>query len=131
MRAVSTEEIVSAEEMQQRLRAALRAAMKAKDTAAMSALRSVLAAIANAEAVSPVPPDGRLPQGDAHVAGSVAGVGAAETARRILTPGEVATIIAAETADRRAAAVGYEDSGNPDRAARLRREAEVIEAAQG
>jgi uncharacterized protein YqeY len=122
---------VSAEEMQQRLRTELRSAMKAKDTVATSALRSVLAAIANAEAVPPVPSDGRPPEGNAHVAGSVAGVGAAEAARRLLTAVEVAAIIAAEVADRRDAAIGYEDSGNGDRAARLRREAEVIEAAQG
>ena len=125
---------VTTEEMQQRLRAALRSAMKAKDTVAMSALRSALAAIANAEAVSPVPPAGRTaypPVGSSHVAGSVAGAGAAEARRRVLTAGEVAAIIAAEVADRRAAAIGYEDSGNAGRATRLRREAEVIEAAQG
>lgn len=121
---------LSPEEAQQRLRAALRSAMKAKDTVATSALRSVLAAIANAEAVAPVPPTAR-PAGNAHFAGSVAGIGAAEAGRRVLTAGEVAAIIAAEVADRRAAATGYDDSGNGDRAARLRREAAVIEAAQG
>jgi len=104
--------------------------MKAKDAVATSALRSVLAAIANAEAVAP-PPGGPLTGGNAHFAGSVAGVGAAEAGRRVLTAGEVAAIIAAEVADRRAAAAGYDASGHDDRASRLRREAEVIEAAQG
>jgi uncharacterized protein YqeY len=122
---------VNTDEVQQRLRTALRSAMKARDTIATSALRSVLAAIANAEAVSPPPPQGRPPRADAHVAGSVAGVGAAEAERRPLTGEEVAAIIAAEVADRRAAAIGYDESGNADRAARLRREAEVIEAAPG
>ena len=123
---------MTAEELQQRLRAALRFAMKAKDAVAMSALRSALAAIANAEAISPVPPAGQPAVGSAHVAGSVAGAGAAEARRRVLTAGQVAAIIAAEAADRRAAATGYEDRGNAGRAARLRREAEVIEeAAQG
>jgi hypothetical protein len=129
---------VNTDEVQQRLRTALRSAMKARDTIATSALRSVLAAIANAEAVElpaakGLPPaDGQPPPtAGAHVAGSVAGVGAAEAERRALTGDEVAAIIAAEVADRRAAATGYDESGNAGRASRLRREAGVIEAAQG
>jgi uncharacterized protein YqeY len=113
-------------EIQQRLRTALLAAMKAKDTVATSALRSVIAAIGNAEAVSPrtVSPA----TGDAHVAGSVAGLGAAEAERRALTTADVATIVTAEAAERRMAAAQYEAAGNGDRSARLRHEAEVIEA---
>jgi hypothetical protein len=61
---------------------------------------------------------------------SAAGVGAAEAQRRMLTGAEVAAIITAEVAERRAAATGYDESGYADRAARLRREAEVIEAAR-
>ena len=121
---------MSADEIKQRLRAALRAAMKARDPIATSALRSALAAIANAEAVPPEPSTGPpRPAGDAHVAGSVAGLGAAEAERRLLTPADVTAIVAAEAAGRRAAAAQYEASGNGDRAARLRHEAAVIESA--
>jgi uncharacterized protein YqeY len=121
---------VNADEIQERLRVALRAAMKSRDTVATSALRSALAAIANAEAVPPEPTTGPSAlAGHAHVAGSVAGLRAAEAERRALTGDDVAAIVAAEAADRRGAAAQYEASGNAGRAARLRHEAEVIESA--
>jgi hypothetical protein len=118
---------VSGNDIEQRFRAALLASMKAKDPVATSALRSALAAIANAEAVAPgsVSPGA----GDAHVAGSVAGLGATEATRRALSPQDVAAIVTAEAAERRTAAAQYEASGNGDRSARLRHEAEIIEAA--
>jgi uncharacterized protein YqeY len=120
---------VSPEEFQRRLREALRAAMKAKDTVAVSALRSALAAIGNAEAVSvAAPADGAAPSGSRHVAGAAAGLGAAEAPRRELASADVAAIIAAEVAERRDAARQYDSTGHGDQAARLRREAEVIEA---
>ena len=119
---------VEPDEAQQRLRLALRSAMKARDTLATSALRSALAAIGNAEAISPGAAQGQ-PTADAHVAGSVPGLGAAEAGRRLLSGDEVAAIVAAEAAERRTAAGHYEASGNAGRAARLLREAEVIEAA--
>jgi uncharacterized protein len=119
---------VTPEEVLPRLRAALRAAMKARDTVAVSALRSVLAAIANAEAISvSAPPRGATPSGSQHVAGSAAGLGAAEAPRRELTGADIAAIIAAEVAERRAVAGQFDSAGNAGRAARLRREAEVIE----
>ena len=121
---------MSADDVQERLRMALRTAMKARDMVATSALRSVIAAIGNAEAVSLAPSRGQA-GGDQHFAGSAAGLGAAEAARRALTASDVASIVAAEAADRRAAAAQYEASGHADRAARLRHEAEVIEAALG
>lgn len=109
------------------LRTALRAAMKAKDTVAASALRSVLAAIANAEAV---------PQGSEtataasqHIAGGTAGLGSAEAERRRLTREETARIVREEMSDREAAARQYDAAGHPERAARLRREAHLIQAA--
>jgi uncharacterized protein len=115
-----------------RLQVALRAAMKDRDTVAMSALRSALGAIANAEAVPlpeasvgrPVPPSENVP-----IAGSVAGLAGAEIGRRVLTEDEAAGIAAAEAADRRAAARDYQAAGHTDRAGRLRREAQAIEAA--
>lgn len=139
-----------------RLRAALRDAMRAKDTAAVSGLRSALAAIANAEAVPPpdrTPIDkrsfsssSRIPDSQnitdsssftdsthisrsTRIAGGVAGVGSAETARRVLSDAETARIVHDEITEREAAADGYDASGHPDRAARLRLEAQALRAA--
>ena len=117
-----------------RLQAALRAAMKERDTVTASALRSALSAIANAEAVSlPAassgPPARSAAQSSPHFAGAVAGLGAAEVSRRVVTEGEAAAIAAAEAADRRAAARDYQAAGHADRAGRLRREARAIESA--
>jgi uncharacterized protein len=109
-----------------RLQVALKAALKERDAAAVSALRSALAAIGNAEAL-PAPPaeSGRAGQ---YVAGSVAGLGAAEASRRHLTEAEIAAIVRTEIADRHAAAAGYEQAGHADRVDRLRREADALAA---
>jgi len=105
--------------------------MKARDTVAVSALRSVLAAIANAEAVPAAAPssDGSSPAvtGDQYVAGSTAGLAATEAGRRELTGEEVAEIVRAEAAERRAAARQYHAAGQAEQAERLLREAQVIE----
>jgi uncharacterized protein YqeY len=119
-------------DVRERLRLALRAAMKARDTVAVSALRSVLAAIANAEAVPPAeasPADGSAPAvtGNQYVAGSTAGLGATEAGRRELTGDEVAAIVRAEAAERRAACRHYRAAGQAGQAERLLREAQVIE----
>lgn len=112
--------------VQGRLRLALRVAMKSKDILATSALRSALAAIGNAEAV---------PQQDLgatvsrHVAGASAGLASAEAERKRLTREETARIVRAEISDRQAAARQYEAAGHPERADRLRREAQAIQAA--
>src|SRR5215211_3191557 len=83
-------------------------AMKARDQQAVAALRATLAAIDNAEAVDAevVDADLALDSGDGHpaVAGSVAGIGAAEVDRRILTPEETAAIVRGEVTEREAAA---------------------------
>ena len=122
----------SAPDVQQRLREALRAAMKARDSVTVSALRTVLAAIANAEAVAVAAPDGQATvSGSQHVASAASGLGAAEARRRDLTGADIAGIIAAEIAERYRAAGQYDSAGNAGRAARLRREAEVIESAAG
>jgi uncharacterized protein len=111
--------------LRDRLRAALPAATKARDAAAVAALRSALAAIDNAEAVEAAP--GPPPEaGHARLAGTVAGLGAAEAERRTLPEGQVERIVHAEVADRRAAALTYERAGRHERARRLRAEADVL-----
>jgi uncharacterized protein YqeY len=84
-----------------------------------------LAAIDNAEAVdtqaaSPVVAT------TAEVAGSVAGLGAAEVPRRTLPESEVEALVRAEVAERLAAADDYEHHGRLEHARRLRREADVL-----
>lgn len=109
-----------------RLRSALRAAMKSKDPVAAAALRSALAAIANAEAV---PQEDRAAAASQHIAGGTAGLASAEAERRTLTPEDAARIIENEICERQTAARQYETADHPERAARLRREAEVIRSA--
>jgi uncharacterized protein len=108
-----------------RLQDALPAAIKARDGVAVAALRSALAAIGNAEAVAP-PPGATAEAAHARLAGTVAGVGAAEAERRGLSEAEIEGIVRAEVAERRAAADAYERAGRPDRAGRLRAEADVL-----
>jgi uncharacterized protein YqeY len=110
-----------------RLQTALRAALRARDKTAASALRSALAAIDNASAVAPEPAPG-VASGP-HFAGAAVGLGAGEAPRRGLTAGEAERIVRAEIAEREAAATGYERAGHADRAARLRREAAVLQSA--
>ena len=112
------------EPLRQRLRAALTSAMKARDAVAVAALRPTLAAIDNAEAVDRAPDaDRRLGIGQLPV-----GVGAAEAARRVLTPAEIESIVRAEVAEREAAARDYDLAGRAERAERLRSEARVLSA---
>jgi uncharacterized protein YqeY len=111
-----------------RLRLALTAALRARDMTAVAALRSALGAIGNAEAV-PVPA-GSSAAGP-HVAGSAAGLGAAEAERRWLSPAQVAAIVQAEIDERLAAAAQYERAGREDRAARLTAEAQALASAAG
>jgi uncharacterized protein YqeY len=117
----------SAAGVQARLQRALRAALQARDPAAVSALRSAQAAIGNAEAIAP--PGSAAPGGNQHVAGSVEGLGAAEAPRRVLSEADAHEIIRTEISERHEAAELYERAGHADRAARLRREAEVLQSA--
>lgn len=110
------------------LQAALTGALRRRDKAAASALRSGLSALANAEAVSPVPLAGTS---SPHIAGAPAGLGAAEAPRRTLTPAEAEQVIAAEISERLAAADGYEQAGHAGRAGLLRQEADVLRTAAG
>ena len=109
-----------------RMRRALTAAMKARDQCAVTALRSALAAIDNAEAVDTA--GGGHPTGEGRIAGAILGVGAAEAARRTLTPVETQAIVRQEVAERQTAAHAYERAGQSGPAERLRAEAEVLEA---
>jgi uncharacterized protein YqeY len=111
--------------VQARLRLALAEALQARDTIAVSALRSALGAIGNAEAIEPgaAAPAG---SGSPHVAGAVAGLGAAEASRRRLSAAEVEQIVRAEAGERERAARDYERAGHADRADRRRREARLL-----
>jgi uncharacterized protein len=109
-----------------RLQAGLRVALKQRDTAAISALRSALAAIGNAEALPA--PAAQGGEGGQYVAGSIAGLGAGEASRRVLTEAEIVGIVRTEIAERRVAAAHYEQAGHAARADRLRREADALAA---
>ena len=108
--------------LRQQLRDALPAAMKARDRVTVGVLRSALAAIDNAEAVAVAPV---APQSLA-IERTPIGVGAAEVARRQLTPEEIAQIVREEVDSRTAAADDYERAGRGDRAAQLRDEARIL-----
>ncbi|HWD45875.1 MAG TPA: GatB/YqeY domain-containing protein [Actinomycetota bacterium] len=111
--------------LRDRLRDGLPAAIKARDGVAVAALRSALAAIENAEAVAP-PPGSPTEATHDRLAGTVAGVGAAEAERRALSEAEVEEIARGEVDERRAAADAYERAGRADPARRLRAEADVL-----
>jgi uncharacterized protein YqeY len=118
------------EDIRARMRRGLVDAMKARDQQAVAALRATLAAIDNAEAVHAEVIDDNLAldSGNGHpaVAGSVAGIGAAEVDRRILTPEETAAIVRGEVTEREAAADILERVGRPDQAKRLRAQAALL-----
>jgi RNA polymerase sigma factor (sigma-70 family) len=111
--------------VRERLKAALPAALKTRDAVAVAALRSALAAIDNAEAadLDQAPAAG---PGHEHLAGTVAGLRAAEVERRTRTEVQMRAIVTAEITDRRTAAIEYERRGHPDQAERLRAEATVL-----
>jgi len=118
------------EDIRARMRRGLVDAMKARDQQAVAALRATLAAIDNAEVVHAEVIDDNLAldSGNGHpaVAGSVAGIGAAEVDRRILTPEETAAIVRDEVTEREAAADILERVGRPDQAKRLRAQAALL-----
>ncbi len=108
-----------------RLRAELMRAMKAHDPVVVAACRSALAVIDNAEAadVSAAPP---VEEGT--FAGGVSGLGAGEVARVALSDAEAIALLTAEMARWRAVASHHDSAAQPDRAARLRAEADVVAA---
>jgi uncharacterized protein YqeY len=109
----------------ERLRVALKSALKAQDRTALSAIRSALAAIDNAGAVQSY--SGRPSISRGHIAKAVAGLGAADVARRELVDREILDIIRAEVSERRLAAVEYRRGGRAYEAERLEAEAATLE----
>ncbi|GAA1966482.1 GatB/YqeY domain-containing protein [Kitasatospora viridis] len=105
-----------------RLRAGLTEAIKGRDRAAASVLRVALGVLENAEAVP------READADRNLAiGQIPlGAGAAEAPRREVTGAEQLALLAAEVADREAAAEQYRAAGREDRAERLAAEARLL-----
>jgi hypothetical protein len=94
------------------LREALRDAMRARRAEVVSVLRSTLGALDNAETASL----GDAPAAQPGViAGGVAGLGAGEVARRVVTPEEVEAVVRRELAELRAAALEREGLGRLSR----------------
>jgi uncharacterized protein YqeY len=104
-----------------KLRDELLAARKNRDATRVSALRCALSAIDNAEAV-PALPD-RPSRGA--IANAVAGLGAAEAARRELSDAEIRELLHGEI-DERLAAARSVAATHPERATTLHAEAAVL-----
>lgn len=111
-----------AEQWRTLLRSALLTARKARDTTRIAAVRSALAAIDNAE----TPEAGTTAAIAGVIAGSAAGLGAAEVARRVLTDDEIRTLVRAEVDERLSAAAEFDAGGFGERAQALRAEAAVL-----
>ncbi len=90
----------------------------------MAALRSALAAIENAEAVD----RGEAADRGLAIEQIAIGVGATEAERRVLTEADSERIVRGEIDEREAAARDYDLAGRPERAERLRGEAQVLVA---
>jgi uncharacterized protein YqeY len=111
--------------MRTRLRQALRAAIKARDRTTTRALRSALSAIENAEATEFIH-DPQVATGSEYIAGSTAGLGAAEVERRVLSDSDVHALIQAQVDERLLATQEYQRCGRGDLAIQLRAEADVL-----
>ncbi|SFE84302.1 hypothetical protein [Blastococcus tunisiensis] len=112
----------------QGLRAALRTdlvgAMRARRPEVVATLRGAIAAIDNAEAVEV--PSRVADAGSGPVAGARTGVGSTEAARRTLSADDVRAVLRAQIAECAVAADRCDAHRQPEAAARLRREAEVL-----
>ncbi|MCE3275997.1 MAG: yqey-like family protein [Propionibacteriaceae bacterium] len=108
------------------LRRQLSAAVREHDRPAVSALRNALAALDNAEAVRPG--EDFQPEVSQHIAGGVAGVGAAEVERRVLDVESQRALVRAEIESSLTAAMTYQQHGRRTRAAELRMGADVLAA---
>ena len=111
--------------MRTRLRHDLTAAIKARDRTTTHALRSALSAIENAEATEVIH-DPQVANGSEYIAGSTAGLGAAEVERRVLSDSDVHALIQAQVDERLLAAEEYERCRRADLASQLRAEADVL-----
>ncbi|MUM17149.1 hypothetical protein FZI91_19240 [Mycobacterium sp. CBMA271] len=105
------------------MRADLAVAMKARNSRAVSALRTAIAAIDNAESVDQT---SNTTPSHAHIAGAATGLGAAEAARRVLSPTDVRAILQTQIDDRATEAARYGTLGQVQAAERLRAEADVL-----
>ena len=117
---------MESEDLRTQLRRQLSTAVREHDRPAVSALRSAMAALDNAEAVQPG--EGFQPEVSQHVAGGVAGLGAAEVERQVLDAESQRAIVKAEIESRLTAATTYEQHGQSARAAELRLGADVLAA---
>lgn len=107
------------------LLADLTAALKRRDHVTVSTLRSAIAALDNAEAVAAPPAPGGL--ASAHVAGAQAGVASTDAPRRAMSDGQARAVLQAQVDEAAAAAAAVEAHGQPERAPRLRREAQMLQ----
>ena len=107
------------EELTGRLRADLTAAMRRRDQPAVRAIRTLMSAVSNAEA----PPIDDAPR---EVHGELR-----QHARRQLGDGDLATIVAAQIADRRDTIATYRANDRADAADELQREVDVLSAYAG
>jgi uncharacterized protein len=116
-------EMRSVEEWKSVLRAALRDALRTRQAHAVAVMRETLAAIDNAEAAeaSAAPP---VEHGA--IAGGVAGLGAGEVPRRVLSAEAVTAIVEREMAERRDAAITYAALGRQDEASTLRQQIDLL-----
>lgn len=108
-----------------RLRGDLTAALKAQDRVTVAALRSALTALDNAGAVEA--PTVRA-DGSEHIAGTTAGVGSTDIARRVLSDDDVRAILRSVADEHSRAASEYARIGRDDLAERMRSEAAVLAA---
>ena len=115
--------MTAAENWRTTLREALLAARKDRDPIRIAALRTALSAIDNAETPDDATVD--APESTA-VAGGVAGLGAAEVARRELDDRQIRDLLRGEVAERREAAEQFSAGGQAERASRLHAEATVL-----
>lgn len=103
--------------------------MSSRDKAATAAIRSALGAIGNAEAIAaPAHAAGTSSQ---YVAGAVSGLGQTEASRQRLSELEISRIVAAEIAERVAAAAQFDRLGHAGEADRLRCEAVALARISG
>jgi uncharacterized protein YqeY len=115
---------VTAPDVRAALRHDLRVAMKAGQREVVSALRTAIAAIDNAEAVDVTAAGVERSAGP--VARATSGVGSSEVARRELRPDEVRDVLRRQVDEHRTEADRYDALGQPDAAARLRRQADAL-----
>ncbi|MBA2324640.1 MAG: hypothetical protein H0V92_11725 [Pseudonocardiales bacterium] len=111
--------------MRDRMARDLMVAVKARDTTAVAALRSALAAIDNAGAVASGH-DQQYPVTTEHLAGAVAGLGATEVERRVVSDGKIRGLLQSHVDEWTTAADGLSLLGRHDRARQLRAEADVL-----